>query len=168
MGIIDTTVSVIIIGGVGYLAYDYSTKGWCGGIFKNTPLCGSAGILSGAIDFFSSQYDTGDAGVPFTLDDCPDGWSNDGLICREPISCASGWDFFKEGCSGGRLVGRLNSQTCPKDHPDKEGLLCYRQCPEGWEHTGGMPYLCRNSSTGNFWDQTVGANWKKFLPDFLT
>ena len=48
-------------------------------------------------------------GRPIGLEPCPDGWSNDGLICREPIKCASGWDFFKEGCSGGRLRGRLDN-----------------------------------------------------------
>lgn len=47
-------------------------------------------------------------GKPVGLEPCPDGWANDGLICREPIKCGSGWDFFKEGCSGGRLRGRLN------------------------------------------------------------
>lgn len=48
-------------------------------------------------------------GKPIGLEPCPDGWHNDGLICREPIRCASGWKFFTEGCSGGRLRGRLNN-----------------------------------------------------------
>jgi hypothetical protein len=155
MTIIDTTVNVVIVGGVGYLVYQYY---YGGGLCKNafigaTPLC----AIGGAIDFFKNQYKTGDAGVPFQLEDCPAGWSNDGLICREPISCASGWDFFTQGCHGGALRGRLDNQQCPADHPDKVGLLCYKQCPEGWEHTEAMPYLCRDSSKGNFWDVTGGA-----------
>ena len=56
------------------------------------------------------------------LEPCPKGWNNDGLICREPIRCASGWDFFKYGCSGGRLRGRLNGGgIC--DWPEDRGQL---------------------------------------------
>lgn len=60
-------------------------------------------------------------GKPIGLEPCPDGWANDGLTCREPIRCASGWDFFSEGCSGGNVIGRLdNGGICdwPKN-PDK-------------------------------------------------
>ena len=54
--------------------------------------------------------DSKDVGVgkPVGLEPCPLGWNNDGLTCREPIRCASGWDFFKYGCSGGKVRGRLN------------------------------------------------------------
>ena len=84
-------------------------------------------------------------GTPVQLEDCPAGWSNDGLICREPISCASGLDFFKYGCSGGRLVGRLNNGgTCGADREKIDGL-CYNRCPAGWEHVAGMPYNCKKS-----------------------
>jgi hypothetical protein len=109
------------------------------------------------------------------LEPCPHGWSNDGLICREPIrcepvKCASGWDFFKKGCSGGkcsggRLRGRLDGGgICdwPSDrgnlpgwlvdksgkewkatHPDKIAGLCYKKCPPDLPvHMPGMPYLC--------------------------
>jgi hypothetical protein len=61
-------------------------------------------------------------GRPIGLEPCPDGWSNDGLICREPIRCASGWDFFTKGCSGGRLRGRLNNGgIC--DYPEDRNKL---------------------------------------------
>lgn len=96
-------------------------------------------------------------GVPIGLEPCPDGWSNDGLICREPIRCATGWDFFKEGCSGGRLKGRLDgggicdykdrSKLPPwlrdGQHPDRVDGLCYRKCPKEYpQHVPAMPYLC--------------------------
>jgi len=99
------------------------------------------------------------------LEPCPAGWSNDGLTCREPIRCASGWDFFKKGCSGGRVRGRLNGGgICdwPSDrgnlpnwlvdksgkewkatHPDKVDGLCYKKCPADKPvRVPGMPYLC--------------------------
>ena len=104
-------------------------------------------------------------GKPVGLEPCPAGWSNDGLICREPIQCGSGWDFFKKGCWGGRLRGRLNNGgICdwPSDrgnlpnwlvdkskkqwvatHPDKVAGLCYKKCPVNYpERIPGMPYLC--------------------------
>lgn len=104
-------------------------------------------------------------GKPVGLEPCPAGWSNDGLICREPIQCASGWDFFTKGCWGGRLRGRLNGGgICdwPSDrgnlpnwlvdkskkqwvatHPDKVDGLCYKKCPDHLpKRIPGMPYLC--------------------------
>ena len=109
------------------------------------------------------------------LEPCPAGWSNDGLTCREPIrcepvKCASGWDFFTKGCSGGscsggRIRGRLDGGgICdwPSDrgnlpdwlvdkskkewvatHPDKVDGLCYAKCPTNLPvRIPGMPYLC--------------------------
>lgn len=97
-------------------------------------------------------------GKPVGLEPCPDGWANDGLICREPIRCATGWDFFRKGCSGGRLRGRLNNGgVCdwPQDrrklpmwlrdgaHPERVDGLCYKKCPEDKPNrVAGMPYLC--------------------------
>lgn len=97
-------------------------------------------------------------GKPVGLEPCPKGWNNDGLICREPIRCASGWAFFTEGCSGGRLRGRLNNGgVCdwPQDrnelpgwlrdggHPVYKDGLCYKPCPKEYpERIPGMPYLC--------------------------
>lgn len=136
--------------------YYFSEGGICGGMLGKTPAC----AILGAFDFFKQQYNTGDAGVPFELSNCPDGWSNDGLICREPIGCCGDKDWFGNcyawNLCGGKLEGRLNNQQCPADHPDKVDLLCYRSCPEGWIHTEGMPYLCRDASSGNFWDVTGG------------
>lgn len=105
-------------------------------------------------------------GKPVGLEPCPPGWSNDGLTCREPIRCASGWKFFTEGCSGGRVRGRLNGggicdypsnrgelpswlvdKTDPKNykatHPDRVDGMCYKRCPaDKPNHVPGMPYLC--------------------------
>jgi hypothetical protein len=105
-------------------------------------------------------------GKPVGLEPCPPGWSNDGLTCRQPIRCASGWKFFTEGCSGGRVVGRLNGggicdypsnrgelpswlvdKSNPKNyiatHPDRVDGMCYKQCPaDKPNHVPGMPYLC--------------------------
>ena len=161
MGIINDGVSLIIVGGIGYLAYDYYTHGYCGGILKGTPFCAVAGIGKGAIDFFSNQYDTGDAGVPFELEKCEAGYTDFGLTCTR---CMSIGDCFSgKGC-GCNTVGKLDHQKCPSSHPDKVGLLCYKRCPEGWVHTEGMPYLCRDGKSGNFWDKTVGSNWKSLVP----
>ena len=49
------------------------------------------------------------------LNPCPEGWSNDGLICREPIwnDCSWRWLGICWGrLRGGRLLGRLN-KFCP-------------------------------------------------------
>ena len=90
-------------------------------------------------------------GTPVGLEPCPDGWANDGLICREPISCKSIGDCFSGrgcGCSGGNLRGRLNNGgICPgpggDDYKDKIDGLCYKQCPKNLPvHIAGMPYLC--------------------------
>jgi hypothetical protein len=105
-------------------------------------------------------------GKPVGLEPCPAGWNNDGLICREPISCASGWAFFTKGCSGGRLKGRLNgggicdwpqdrgslpswlvdksdSKNYKATHPERVDGLCYKPCPKDYpKRVAGMPYLC--------------------------
>lgn len=105
-------------------------------------------------------------GKPVGLEPCPPGWSNDGLTCRQPIRCATGWKFFTEGCSGGRVVGRLNGggicdypsnrgelpswlvdKSNPKNYiatnPDRVDGMCYKKCPaDKPNHVPGMPYLC--------------------------
>jgi hypothetical protein len=116
------------------------------------------------------------AGKPVGLEPCPAGWINDGLICRQPITCASGWKFFTEGCSGGRLKGRLDGGgICdwpenrgilpdwlviktgrdPKNwiatHPDNVATMCYRKCPaDKPNHAPAMPYLCYKDSGRGF------------------
>lgn len=75
--------------------------------------------------------DSRDVGVgqAVGLEPCPKGWSNDGLICREPIWCDPidthdsiwPWNWTGGGCHGGRLRGRLdNGGIC--DWPDKNEL----------------------------------------------
>lgn len=115
-------------------------------------------------------------GKPVGLEPCPRGWVNDGLTCRkpitcEPIKCASGWEFFTKGCtgggcSGGQIIGRLDrggvcdwpenraelpdwlvDKSNPRNylatHPDKVAGLCYKKCPENMpRRVTGMPYLC--------------------------
>ena len=82
-------------------------------------------------------------GTAVELEPCASGWVNDGLTCRKPITCAQGLDFFKHGCSGGEVVGRLhNGGVCPSDREKIDGL-CYKRCPAGMSHVPGMPYLCR-------------------------
>ena len=144
MGILDNIVLIAIVGGGAYLIYMYKFGGgMCSGFLGKSPIC----IGMGAWDFFSQQYDTGDAGVPFALEKCQDGWTSEPLTCREPLGCCSdSRDAFGHcwawNVCGGHVVGRLNNQQCPSSHPDKIGLLCYRQCPKGWIHTEAMPYLC--------------------------
>ncbi len=109
-------------------------------------------------------------GKPVGLEPCPPGWSNDGLICREPLR----WNKCRfrifgacmGGLSGGRLKGRLdgggicdypsnrgelpswlvdksNPKAYKATHPDKIAGLCYKRCPEDKpNHVPGMPYLC--------------------------
>lgn len=91
-------------------------------------------------------------GTPVGLEPCPDGWANDGLICREPIGCHSVGDCFTKGrcgCWGGRLKGRLDGGgVCPgpgggNDHKEKKDGLCYVPCPKDLPvRMPGMPYLC--------------------------
>lgn len=90
-------------------------------------------------------------GTVVGLEPCPDGWNNDGLTCREPISCRSIGDCFSGkgcGCKGGKIKGRLdNGGVCPgpggDQYKDKVDGLCYKQCPKNLPyHLPGMPYLC--------------------------
>jgi hypothetical protein len=85
------------------------------------------------------------AGKLAGLGKCPVGWSDDGLICREPIRCASGLAFFTKGCSGGKL--RAKELVCPgpmsQDAKEKVAGLCYNPCPKHLPaRIAGMPYLC--------------------------
>ena len=108
-------------------------------------------------------------GKPVGLEPCNPGWTNDGLVCREPLR----WDSCKSkffglcvgGLRGGRLQGRLNGGgICdhPEDRtvlpswlrsgpgkksialfPDRVDGLCYAQCPKDKPNrVPGMPYLC--------------------------
>ena len=101
-------------------------------------------------------------GTVVGLEDCPNGWFTEGLICREPLTggcttyCDGNWDwsaggYCKTRCEpirGGRLKGRLDGGgTCPGpqggDKPDRVDGLCYGRCPKHLpKHLPGMPYLC--------------------------
>ena len=120
------------------------------------------------------------AGKPVGLEPCPAGWVNDGLTCRQPITCAKGWKFFTEGCSGGRIRGRLDGggicdwpsdrgnlpnwlvdKSDPKKyiatHPDKIAGLCYKKCPaDKPNHVPGMPYLCFKGERGLSYGRGAG------------
>jgi hypothetical protein len=74
----------------------------------------------GVLDRCWSKYESVGVGV---LQDCPGGWANDGLICREPINttldpCPEGqwdvagtcWGWNKGGCRGG--CGEDCGQDC--------------------------------------------------------
>jgi len=119
-------------------------------------------------------------GKPVGLEPCPAGWINIGLICRQPITCAKGLKFFTEGCSGGRLKGRLDGggicdwpadrgnlpdwlvdKSDPKNykatHPDKEMGMCYKKCPaDKPNHVPGMPFLCFKGERGLSYGRGVG------------
>ncbi len=119
-------------------------------------------------------------GKPVGLEPCPAGWVNDGLTCRQPITCASGWKFFTEGCSGGRIKGRLDGggicdwpsdrgnlpnwlvdKKDPKNyiatHPDKVAGLCYKKCPaDKPNRVPGMPYLCYKGPRGLSYGRGAG------------
>lgn len=98
--------------------------------------------------------------------DCPQGWSNDGLTCREPLSggcstyCDGNWSWDDGGfchtkCSpitGGRTWGRLGPELGPKCPGPQGGIegaeepvdgMCYNKCPAEYpRHMPAMPYLC--------------------------
>ena len=83
------------------------------------------------------------------------GWGDAGLFCVEPISCASGLEFFTKGCSGGRSAWK--QFTCD-DYGDRENVdgLCYKKCPEGMQHVPSMPYLCYKGKRGLSYGRGVG------------
>lgn len=166
----DKLKSLVLVGGValgGYIVYEvfFSGKDPCrddsifgkesilGTAIPFNPLCEAKSIIG----FFGGLVDIG-VGVPVELEQCPSGWTNDGLTCREPISCAEGLDFFSEGCSGGKVIGRLDGGgTCPSSHPDKIDGLCYKSCPTGYVHTEGMPYTCRDPKKKDFFSALSGG-----------
>ena len=102
-------------------------------------------------------------GTVIGLEDCPNGWFTEGLICREPITgggctthCDGNWSWSDGGfchtrCEplrGGRLKGRLDGGgVCPGpqggEYYDRVDGMCYKRCPEKLpKHMPGMPYLC--------------------------
>jgi hypothetical protein len=154
MGLITEVILLAAVGGGVYL---YETGQLEDFLTPNNPLKG----LKKIGQWFENLENIG-VGVPVELEPCPDGWSNDGLICRKPL----GWNDHCvywglgnwSGCAtGGDLVGRLNhGGVCPADHPEKIDGLCYRKCKPGWQHTEGMPYTCRDPNA-NFGDSLLSA-----------
>lgn len=71
------------------------------------------------------------------LGNCPNGWANDGLTCREPITCYSISDCFSGrgcGCSGGNVISKT-ANSCNADE-EKWGALCYPKCKSGYSPSG--------------------------------
>lgn len=113
-------------------------------------------------------------GKPVGLEPCPDGWKNDGLVCREPIRNDCSWKALGVcwgKLRGGRLQGRLNGggicdwpdkSKLPEHlrdgkHPDKVAGLCYKRCPENLPtRVPGMPYLCYKGGPLSY-DRGVGS-----------
>lgn len=102
----------------------------------------SKGVSQLAVEV-SKTKDVG-AGTPVQLASCPSGWNDSGLTCTEPVSCASGLDFFSKGCSGGRVTGKLDGGgTCPDGKVKIDGL-CYNPCPASHPYrVAGAPTFCK-------------------------
>ena len=107
-------------------------------------------------------------GTPVLLEDCPAGFRTDPLTCQKDLHCTGGgcntwWEgccsrgLFNEcygcartscdpiRCDGPETKGRLDhGGNCPSDRERVEGL-CYKRCPDGWQHVPGAPYDCMKS-----------------------
>jgi hypothetical protein len=178
---LDTLKTAVVLGGVSFAGYFYyqtfvlkkdpcgsdgifGSGGILGSVIPFNPLCEASGIFN----YFKGLIDIG-VGVPVELEDCPSGWTNDGLTCREPISCAEGLDFFSEGCSGGNVIGRLDGGgKCPADHPEKIDGLCYKSCPDGYTHTEGMPYTCRKAGEAESFITSLTKGFSPAIADMFS
>lgn len=49
-----------------------------------------------------------------------------------------------------------NALKCPDDRQGIDGL-CYKKCPDGWEHVPGMPYNCRMTGAPSPYGRGVGT-----------
>lgn len=86
------------------------------------------------------------------------GWNDWGLVCQQPIRCATGLAFFREGCSGGNVRAKKLSCDAKSSHPDFIAGLCYRGCPKDKPaHVPGMPYLCFKGTRGLSYGRGVGT-----------
>lgn len=86
------------------------------------------------------------------------GWTDTGLFCNQPIKCGSGWKFFTEGCSGGRVrPKRMTCDTYP-EHKDEVAALCYRRCPaDKPNRVPGLPMLCMKGKRGLSYGRGAGG-----------
>ena len=83
-----------------------------------------------------SHYETIGVGV---LKGCPPGWTDDGLMCREPITfdpCPSGWTD-----DGALCRAPLTYKPCPKGWNEDGCCSCraplvMSACPNGWSQDG--------------------------------
>ncbi len=178
---LEKLTTILLIGGIafgGYFYYEtfilkkdpcgsdgvFNKGGVLGSIIPFNPLCEASSVYK----FFKGLVDVG-VGVPVELENCPAGWTNDGLTCREPITCAEGLDFFTDGCSGGKVVGRLDSGgVCPDDHPIKIDGLCYTECPENYVRTEGMPYTCRPAGRDKDFFTSLSGGFSQSVIDLFT
>jgi hypothetical protein len=89
------------------------------------------------------------------------GRSDDGLLCRAPIT----WNSCKfrglfNECWGGAEGGQIDPKklTCDGYPQHKENIagLCYRKCPAGFQRVPGMPYLCYEGRRGLSYGRGVG------------
>jgi len=86
------------------------------------------------------------------------GWNDWGLVCQQPITCAKGLAFFREGCKGGNVRAKKLSCDPKSSHPDFIAGLCYRACPpDKPRHVPGMPYLCFKGTRGLSYGRGVGT-----------
>jgi len=107
------------------------------------------------------------------------GWNDWGLVCQQPITCAKGLAFFREGCKGGNV--RAKKLGCPGNQPaffslltsalsgssEKPNLneytdladgLCYKPCPKDKpRRVAGMPYLCYKGERGLSYGRGAGT-----------
>ena len=130
----------------------------------------------------AESHDRG-VGTVIGLEDCPAGWNNDGLTCREPLrggDCRTWWDgcssrapgWLGGGCiggaktectpiTGGRIKGRLDGGgKCPGpqggDKPHKYEGMCYSNCPKDKPvPMPFLPYLCYKGGPVTY-DRGVG------------
>ncbi len=101
------------------------------------------------------------AGKVARLNNCAEsgynGWNDWGLVCHQPIRCATGLAFFREGCSGGNVRAKKLSCDPNSEHPDFISGLCYKKCPKYLpNHVPGMPYLCFDGKRGLSYGRGVG------------
>ena len=83
-------------------------------------------------------------------------WIDDGLLCRAPIKCASGWEFFTKGCSGGQVEPK-KMQCTYSEHTEFVDGLCYKKCPSNMPNrVPGMPTFCYVGKRGLSYGRGAG------------
>jgi hypothetical protein len=127
------------------LCYEPCEDGYSG----NGPVCWASTVRNGAgtISILRNCTESGYAG-----------WNDWGLVCHQPIKCATGLAFFKEGCSGGNVRAKQLACDAGSEYPDFVVGMCYKKCPkEKPTRVGGMPYLCYKGNRGLSYGRGVGT-----------